>query len=105
MGEVHPLEDGRSIVDEETFDVTSMFSIGQDMVNLGYKMVSAEVDETGYFLTISFENLKLKHVRNVFTGVPLCKDISEGPVALDYKPENNDRTCPKCLRLREEREE
>lgn len=101
MGNVAPLDDGRSVVDEETLNVSSMFAIGQDMVDLGYKMVSADVDESGHFITIQFENIKLNHLRHWENSVPLCKDDGDGDVMLDRNAEYP--LCQKCARLMDER--
>jgi|KBSMisStandDraft_5_1062788.scaffolds.fasta_scaffold7863868_2 hypothetical protein len=52
MRNVHPLGDGKAThVDEKTIEAT--FALGMDMD--GYKMVSASIDESGYFLTIRWE--------------------------------------------------
>lgn len=97
MADVYPFDDGRSVVDEDTLSVTSIFPIGQDMVNLGYKMVSADIDEEGYFLTVQFTNIRINHARSFLTGVTLCEKDTDDFLILDT--ENLNRKCPKCYKM------
>lgn len=101
--QVTPLDYGISTVDEESLEMDWSSPISQELVDLGYRMVSAEVDETGYFLTVRFENVKLNHVRELRSGKPICKlDSYSTLVTLDHNEEKF--LCPKCKRLVDEME-
>lgn len=99
--QVTPLDYGISTVDEESLEMDWSSPISQELIDLGYKMVSAEVDETGYFLTVRFENVKLNHVREFRSGKPICKlESYDTWTTLDHDEEKF--LCPKCKRIVDE---
>lgn len=92
-GNVRPLGDGQSTRNKETGGLSATFPLSDAMSELGYRMSSASIDESGFFLNIEFENLRLNHVRHLLTNEPICENPVPGFVKAcsDY-----DRNCPKC---------